>query len=432
MVLTRNVATRKVQVGGLPIDDVETATTRRMWAVPDDHTDVTLRSIAAAAFVPPTFYFVCVGAITPIIPLTATSLGASPAMAATIVALTGIGQALADAPAGALTARFGERTVMVVAAATCAVSLVLAALTTSLVVFASAILVVGFTMSIWVLARVTFVAETVPRELLARAMSTLGGVQRVGQFIGPFAGAGAIQFLGPRAAYWVGVVAVMAATAALVLAHENPITRPARLPATEHTYRSMLRGHARAFRVLGSAIVLVGMVRASRQVVLPLWGEHLHLGATEISLIYGASGVIDMLVFYPAGWLMDHRGRAVAAVASMIGLGVTHLLIPLTASALTFTAVAVLMGLGNGLGAGLVMTIGTDMAPPQQRAAFLGAWRVTTDVGTSTGPLALAGITAVASLGVGAIAMGVGGLVAAIACGHWIPRYARIFGSTPT
>lgn len=393
--------------------------------MPDHRADVTLRSIAAAAFVPSAFYFVCVGAITPVIPLTATSLGASPAMAATIVALTGIGQVFADAPAGALTARFGERTVLLAAAAACVISLTVAALTTSLVIFASAVLVVGFTMSVWVLARVTFVAEIVPPNLLARAMSTLGGVQRVGHFIGPFAGAGAIHFVGPRAAYWVGVGAVAIATATLILAHEDPIIRPARPPASEHTYRSMLRGHSRAFRVLGGAIVLVGMVRASRQVVLPLWGEYLHLGVSEISLIYGASSVVDMLVFYPAGWLMDHRGRAIAAVASMLGLGVTHLLIPLTSTSLTFTAVAMLMGLGNGLGAGLVMTIGADIAPPHQRASFLGAWRVTTDVGTSIGPLALAGITAIASLALGAIAMGAGGLIAAVACGHWIPRFAR-------
>jgi hypothetical protein len=71
------------------------------------------------------------------------------------------------------------------------------------------------------------------------------------------------------------------------------------------------------------------------------------------------------------------------------------------------------MGLGNGLSAGLIMTIGADVSPAAGRAQFLGAWRVCADLGNGGGPLAIGAIAAVASLAAAALVMGSAGFVAA-------------------
>lgn len=384
---------------------------------------VTLRSIALAAFLPPALFSVSAGAITPVIPLTATGLGASTAVAAAVVALLGLGQLLADPPAGALTARFGERSVMIGAGILCAAALLTAMLAQSLVVFAIAILVIGMGTAVWMLARLTFVAELVPFHLRARAMSTLGGVQRIGLFIGPFLGAGVVHVFGTPGAYGVGTAAAIVAT--VVLAAVTSRTDRTGIAKSEHraTYRDLLRTKRRVFVTVGLGVMLVSVVRSSRQVVLPLWGEHLALAPATISLIYGAAGAVDMLLFYPAGRLMDLHGRAVVAVASMLGLSAALLLLPLTTSILAFTLVALLAGLGNGMGSGIVMTLGADLSPPDQRPGFFGIWRVIADSGTSAGPFLLAGVAAAASLGAGIVAMGGVGLLAAVAMGHWVPKY---------
>ncbi len=395
---------------------------------------VTLRSIAAAAFLPPGLFSISTGAITPVIPLSATALGSSAAVAAVIVALLGLGQLLADAPAGALTARFGERPVMIGAGLLCAAALALAMVASSLIVFAAAIFLIGMGTAVWMLARLTFVADLVPYQLRARAMSSLGGLQRIGFFLGPFAGAGAVHLFGTRGAYGVGVIAALAATIVLVL-----VTDPTRKAATDATdapaartgYWQMLRAQRRTFLTIGLGVLLISVVRTSRQVVLPLWGAHLGLAPATISLIYGASGAVDMLLFYPAGRLMDLRGRAVVAVSSMLGLATGHLLLPTTSAALTLTLVALLMGLGNGMGSGLVMTIGADLAPPGQRPVFFGIWRLISDTGTGAGPFLVAGITAAASLGAAVLAMGGIGVLAAAAMGYWIPRHAAPLDRPP-
>ena len=56
------------------------------------------------------------------------------------------------------------------------------------------------------------------------------------------------------------------------------------------------------------------------------------------------------------------------------------------------------MGVGNGLGAGVIMTLGADASPPVGRAQFLGAFRLFADTGNGAGPLLLAGATALLGL----------------------------------
>jgi MFS family permease len=157
-------------------------------------------------------------------------------------------------------------------------------------------------------------------------------------------------------------------------------------------------------------------------VVLPLWGQHLGLSPSAISVIFGISGAVDMLFFYPAGKVMDRFGRAWVAIPSMTVLGISLLLVPLAQTTAALLLVGLLMGVGNGMSSGLVMTLGADLAPPGQRPVFLGVWRMFADSGNGVGPFVVAGITAAATLGVGIAAMGAVGLIGAGWLGFWIPR----------
>ena len=54
------------------------------------------------------------------------------------------------------------------------------------------------------------------------------------------------------------------------------------------------------------------------QAVIPLWADHLGLQASVTSLIYGLAAGLEMLVFYPAGHLMDRKVRLWVALPSML------------------------------------------------------------------------------------------------------------------
>ena len=395
---------------------------------PDDPEPFNLRSIAVAAFGPTLLFGIGQGAILPVVALSARDLGASVAVAALIVTLIGLGSWFFNLPASLVTLRFGERWSIVGAAV--AAGLALAAAATSslapngLWLLAVAMTVVGMSGAVFGLARQKYLTEAVPVAFRARALSTLGGVNRIGVFIGPFAGAAVMQFFGIAGAYWVGVVA-MGAAALLSLTIPDLTTPEVRLGADvgpQPTLRSVAVSHAGVFLSLGMGILLLSALRSSRQVVIPLWSDHLGMDATSASLIYGLSGAIDMLVFYPAGKLMDRKGRQWVAVPSTLLMGTALLLIPLTGSFVGLLLAALLIGFGNGISSGLVMTLGADFSPDRGRGQFLGLWRFMADAGSTGGPVLLSGVTALASLGPGIAATGVLGFAAAAVFAVVIPR----------
>ncbi|WP_426979153.1 MFS transporter [Pseudarthrobacter sp. O4] len=387
-----------------------------------------LRSIAVPAFGPALLFSIGEGAILPVVALSARDLGASVAVAALIVTLIGLGSWFFNLPASLITLKFGERWAIVGAAAASAIALAGAALSAlvpeGLWLLAVAMLVVGMAASVFSLARQKYLTEAVPVILRARALSTLGGVNRIGIFIGPFIGAAVMQFAGITGAYWAGVVA-MAAAAALSVTIPDLVAKPAPAaggPVTQATMRSVAVSHAGVFLTVGVGVLLLSALRASRQVVIPLWAEHLGMDATQASLIYGLSGAIDMLVFYPAGKLMDRKGRQWVAVPSTLIMGTAMLLIPLSTGFVGLLLAALLIGFGNGISSGLNMTLGADFSPDNGRGQFLGIWRFMADAGATGGPVLLSGVTAVASLGAGVGATGVLGFAAAAVFAVTIPR----------
>ncbi len=382
-----------------------------------------LREIAPAAFVPPALFAVGQGAVAPVVVISALDLGASPAMAALVVATAGLGQIIADIPAGAVVHRYGERPAMLAAAGLTELALLGCIFSPNLAVFAASIFLTGVTTAVWMLARQAYVAAVVPFRLRARAMSTLGGVYRIGLFAGPFIGGAVMAVTGLWGAYLVHIVAALIAAAVLAMVRdlsEKPGSQPDEPPAS--TLRAMVRQQHTVLSTLGLGVLVISAVRATRQVVVPLWGQELGLAPTTISLIFGVSGAVDMLLFYPAGKVMDRHGRLWVAVPSLIVLGASLALVPLTHSAVALTLVGLLMGIGNGMSSGIVMTLGADLAPPDQRPIFLGVWRVFSDAGNAAGPFVIAGVTAVATLGMGIVAMGAVGLIGAGWLRYWIPR----------
>nr|WP_231366414.1 MFS transporter [Zhihengliuella flava] len=379
-------------------------------------------------------YAVGLGAIMPVIALSARDVGASVAGAALVVTLVGVGSLIMNVPAALLTARFGERPSMIAAAGAAALGMGAAIAARDAVVLSVGILVVGMAGSVFNLARQSYLAEAVPGHFRARAMSTLGGTLRIGAFVGPFIAAGAMAPLGLAGAYWVGLGAMVAAAVVGFWVPELP--RPGAAarsdrttsapgggaPASGTSMGAIVAAYWRTYLTVGSGVFLLACVRATRNVVLPLWSEHVGLDPALAALVYGVSGAVDVLVFYPAGKVMDRFGRVYSAVPCLLLLGVSMALIPLVSDVWGLLWVGALMGFGNGLGTGIVMTLGADYAPAHARPQFLGFWRVLTDSGMMVGPVIVSGVTTVASLATGVMVIAVVALVGTGVFAYYLPR----------
>jgi MFS family permease len=397
------------------------------------------------------------GAVIPLIPVIAADLGADVATAALVASALVVGQLCGNIPAGWAVARIGERLTMAVAGALSLGGVAGMALAPSLGIFALSVFLIGFCAAAFGLARHSFMTTRVPLEFRARALSLLGGTFRLGMFIGPFAAAALLTAFGDEHAtiWFFGVCLV--ATVLLVLLGPDPerqfapaVTRPAparpdpdfaedtgepvtgSLPLRQAdgrragVFRTMWE-YRRVLSRLGLAAASLSAVRSARQVVLPLWGVSIGLDAQTIALVVGISGAIDFALFYASGQVMDRFGRLWAALPAMLLMGLGFAALSFThesaQAAMWFGLFAAVLGVGNGLSSGILLTLGADVAPPDDPAPFLGSWRTLTDAGGAAAPLVVSGIAAATSLSIATGAMGLIGLVGAFAFLRWVPRF---------
>jgi MFS family permease len=404
-----------------------------------------LRSVALAAFLPTLFFSTGEGAIIPIIPIAAHNLGASLAIAGFISGMIMLGEVVGDVPSGWVVGHLGERKAMIWAAVIAIVGVLIAVVAPNPWVLAIGIFLDGLATAVFALARHAFMTTYVPIHYRARALSTLGGVFRAGWFVGPLIAAGIIQLTGTaQSAFWIFIIGCLGAVVVLVTV-EDPaakFVRPAKAgghgPAapTEGAEQAAERTSGLfqtiwAYRGvlvrMGTGAALIGGLRATRTVILPLWAVSIGIGESQTALIIGIAGAIDFGLFYASGQIMDRFGRGASAIPSMVGLGLGLLVLAFThdlgARLGWFIAIAMVLSVANGIGSGILMTLGADLAPQSKPAAFLGAWRFTGDVGNAAAPLVVSALTGLASLAIASGVMGVIGIAGAVMLARWIPRY---------
>jgi MFS family permease len=373
-----------------------------------------LRSLVAPVYAPTFLYAVGQGLVLPVTPLFAQDLGAGLGLIGLIVTMRGLGSMLLDVPSGVLVDRFGGRATMAGGAAVTAAAAVLTGFTSSVPVFMVLIFLGGAAQSVWMVSRLTFIAEAAPVAHRGRAISLVGGATRVGVFVGPVMGGFIGQEFGLGSAFVAQAVAT-ALAGVFILVRTSADGAPRRAHASGHgnAYARLgatLVEHRRDFLTVGAVAFAIVLMRQGRQVLVPLWGDFIGLDVATIGLVVGLSSLVDATLFYPVGVVMDRWGRKFVVVPALALLAASLILMPVSRSLEFFVFVGVLSGIGNGLGSGVVMTLGADLAPRDRAGEFIGVWRFVADVGGAIAPIAIGTLAQAVTLGVSSVATGAVGL----------------------
>lgn len=394
-----------------------------------------LRQYGPMVYLPSLVFALGEGAMIPLIPVIATQRGADIPTAALVASALIVGSLFGNLPAGWLVDRVGEQRTMAIGGAVALLGAVACIVLPGLAWFTAAVFVIGMAAAAFTLARHAFMATRVPLAFRARALSLLGGSTRFGLFVGPFLAAALLAASGEAvSALWLFLASMVVLIALVLLGPdpeaqfrvESPSGAPGRGASGDGVLTVLWRERSVLARVGVSCMVLAAL-RASRQVVLPLWGVSIGMDAPSIALVVGVSGALDFALFYAMGQVMDHYGRLWAALPSMILMSAGFVALALTHDAARatawFAALAGLLGLANGLSSGILMTVGADLAPAGSTASFLGAWRLLTDSGSALAPVMVAVVAAAASLPLASALVGVLGLGGAAGLLRWGPRY---------
>lgn len=422
-----------------------------------------LLRFAPAIYGPTVLFAVGEGAIIPVLPVLATRLGADVALATLIAAMLVIGQLIGNLPAGWAVARFGERRSMAVSGVLALVGTAGAAAAPTLFLLALVTLVIGLSAAMFGLARHAFLTIHVPVQMRARALAVLAGTFRFGTFTGPFIAAWLLATMGSPAWTMWFFAGCLALTITLVLIAREPDLPPqARLraapanldpdhappdstkapgakpassgaaaggaetgPEPTGVFGTMVR-HRGVLARLGLSAAALAALRSARQVLIPVWGIAIGADAGTIALVTGISGACDFALFYASGQITDRFGRLWSTTPAMLLMGAGLIVLAVTADLPNATgwwiAIGAVLGVGNGLSSGMLLTLGSDLAPRGNPAPFFGSWHTISDAGGAAAPLIIAGVAAV-SLPAAAAVMGAVGLLGAAGFLRWIPRY---------
>lgn len=372
--------------------------------------DSLVRRLFWPVYAPSTLLGIAGGATIPVQVLAALHLGASASLAALVVAIIGLVGLLTTVGAGRLIDRIGDRRAMLLATIVAAVTETgsIAALMWggrgALALFILSSILRAPSMQIWSLARQAFTAERVAPTEIGRAMTGLGGTMRIGGLIGPLLG-GLLLLACPL--WSVYVLSVGCAVGAIVLVYipslggrlEAPQRTVAPTDSDEPTPLPLAVDWTRV-TLAGVALGALALTRVCQPVLVQLWGVHEGLDSSHISLLIAVGAGIEIVCMFPGGYLKDRLGRA-AILITCLGIYGTGLLLLVALSGVLGVAgmacAIVIMAVGNGLGAGVNMTVGADLSPTIGRGRFLGIWALFSNTGALVGPLLISALMTVST-----------------------------------
>ena len=391
--------------------------------MPANTKDFKISSLGFPVFTPSLLFGIAEGSLLPIIPASAQALGASLPTAGIITGLVMVGTLVADIPAARLINIIGERKSMLWAAAVGSAGVFVSLLAANLWVLGLGMFLLGASVSVFALARHSFLTEAVPYSHRARSLSILGGVFRAGHFFGPMIGAALITLFDITAVYWSAVL--FCALAALVLVFVKPDVMPDTPGTTRGATWIVAKRESKKLATLGVVSAIMGGLRTARLVGLPLWALHIGLSPAATALYIGIAGAVDLALSYSSGAIMDRFGRRWSALPTLLGLSLTFSLLTLASDSTTFLAVAVFMSLANGVGSGIILVIGSDLAPKGERNEFLASYRLLVDTGVAATPILISVITALFGIATAMFTLTGAGIVGAAMAHRYLPRRAK-------
>ena len=383
-----------------------------------------------AVYVPTFILAFCQGMLALLLPVYVIGLGLSYSLIGLVLAGYGIGTLIGDLPAGVIQDRIGNRLSMTIGI--CIMGLGMLALSQSerFVTLVLCGISIGAGAALWNVSRHAYLANNTLNSSRGRAISIFGGVNRIGMFAGPITGGYLSAEAGMQTAFFFcGVVALLALIFPLLFVRDGQAELPPGQQASmARSYRhlfSYLRRNGWVLTPAGFGMICAQTIRAGRQTIIPLYAASiLGLDVKQIGLVMGVAAAVDMSMFYPAGYVMDRFGRKFAYVPSFLLQALGMALIPLTGSFAALLAATSLIGFGNGLGSGTMLTLGADLAPPKGEGmgAFLGLWRLIGDTGHTSAPIIVGTIADALSLVPSVYVIAIIGLGAGSILGLFVPE----------
>jgi len=326
--------------------------------------------------------------LTPILPAYLTQTDASLTFVSAVLAAASIGAVAGTIPASIIIRHIGEQYATLGGIALAAIGTMLLAFGGGAPLAFVACLAAGFGQSIRLLSTQSYNRRAIGARVRGRIMSLFGGGMRAGALVGPLVAGFLAKWYGFGTTFLIAGGLMAAGCIPLLISIHRTDVPVVPLAPPEQSTESLLqviRAHFVIISLAGLAQMGTAAVRFGRLALIPLYGLAIGLETDQLGLTIAIASATDLVLFPVAGWLMDAFGRLFAIVPAFLLMSAGLLALPLADSFWTLTGVGVIIGIGNGIGSGTMLTISTDLAPADNPARFLAALRLLGDTGRILG-----------------------------------------------
>ncbi len=324
---------------------------------------------------------------TPVLPLFASALGATPREIGWIVIASTLPGILISFPAGAISDFIGKRRVILASLIVFATAPFLYLLVTNSWQLTAVRFYHGFATAIFGTVATAAIAERYP-ERRAAMLSTYSSVTIVGRSVAPFLGGFLLSVASFHSVYLACAASgVLAWLIGMMLPAEgSPIDRkPASFPHFFAALRTVLASRG---------IVLISIVEAAQYLVfgaveafLALYALSLGISAWEIGVILGVQLVSVVLIKPLMGTLSDKFGRTAVIVPGLALVAISVASLPLARDVVSLAALSLSFGIGFATVTSSTSALVADFAKAGQFGASVGVLRTIMDIGQTIGPV---------------------------------------------
>ncbi|MFQ5381437.1 MAG: MFS transporter [Dehalococcoidia bacterium] len=332
------------------------------------------------------------GFVGPILPLFAKTFGVSAAAVGASISAFALARLVFNVPAGFVADRWGRRVLLVGGPLLSGIGNILSGTSPSFELLLAWRFVAGIGSAIYMTGATIAITDIATDDNRGRLMALNQGALLFGVTLGPAVGGVSAELAGLRMPFYLVGGSTFAAAAWNLL--RVPETRPAVGTAEESTTKGEEEQGGAWSVLLVPSFLLVGLVsaavffaRSGRQTLLPLMGsEQAGLSEGEIGGIFASMALINLLLTFPAGAIVDRFGAKAAIVPSAGVSMLAYLLFVPVDSPPAFWGASLVLALGSGLLGPAPAAFAAEVAPEERRGAAMGIFRSLSDAGFVLGP----------------------------------------------
>jgi MFS family permease len=342
--------------------------------------------LCAAAILAYCSYSIC---RTPILPLFARELGATPPLVGLVMGASTLTGVFLKFPSGAWSDVIGRRPLLLAGAAVFASLPFTYLLVPSVFALIAVRCVHGSATAIFGPVASASISDAAPAGARGAWLSTYATVQGVGQAIGPIA-AGYLLALGGFDAVFLAAGVIGLSAPLLLLGW-----RDRREPQPSHSrWRQLREGasavmHDRLILITSAAQASQFMLHGTLSAFLPLYAiELLQLRAADVGWLVGLQMVTTIAVRPWVGAASDRTGRRPLIAGGLVACAAGVLWLSAVSSLPQLVAAIFLYAVGAATTSASASAFITDITPPARYGAAHGVFGTIYDIGDASGPIA--------------------------------------------